>query len=470
MSLGPSLNNDNWFQETFGYIEGQEDVSFESNNEVKITKPDNSFKKIGHGELLLLSLEELRDTVKSIVKDINRERFKMLKIENVANFDVLKESSKKEYENCVMMAASQFNILEMPNSNIKPEDGITRYISDKTQGPACALAGLGGLLYRLKKGLDGSPQSAENQVNLLDKLEEEMKNRRDDGTYKFWEIRNGYYTSTKDQRKRLEKELKSADYVGDDKIDTKIKRNIKCGIQKDVEIVFTGDSKKNSNTFELKELKKKRNNDSGLRRQKLTQVYCSAIDLSGPRKHRLEPLAQYVLDAMYEMVLLQGIINLKETGKNLVVLTLLGGGAFGNSKESIKSAIQKAISKVINLGVGLHIKIGNFNNVDTVLKDLQKTINLKEHDEGDTPRNNKSKTKGNNKKGSTKKVKSMNNGSLKLSRKKMQKKIIEVHNGLVSLQKQLSKNYKYPQKYETQLEKCSTIITELTDSAKVLKS
>ena len=107
-----------------------------------------------------------------------------------------------------MMAASQFNILEMPNSNIKPEDGITHYISDKTQGPACALAGLGGLLYRLKKGLDGSEQTADNQVNLLDKLEEEMKNRRDDGTYKFWEIRNGYYTSTKEQRKRLEKELK----------------------------------------------------------------------------------------------------------------------------------------------------------------------------------------------------------------------------------------------------------------------
>ena len=64
----------------------------------------------------------------------------------------------------------------------------------------------------------------------------------------------------------------------------------------------------------------------------------------------------------------------------------------------------------------------------------------------------------------------MNKGSLKLSRKKMQKKIIEVHNGLVNLQKQLSKNYKYPQKYETELEKCSTIITELTDSAKVLKS
>ena len=71
------------------------------------------------------------------------------------------------------------------------------------------------------------------------------------------------------------------------------------------------------------------------------------------------------------MVQLRGIINL--VGKNLVVLTLLGGGVLGIVRIN-KKCYSKAISEVINLGIGLHIKIGNFNSVDTVFKDLQKLL------------------------------------------------------------------------------------------------
>jgi hypothetical protein len=48
----------------------------------------------------------------------------------------------------VFQVASQFNCLEMVNPTRTPEDGITSYCYDKTQGPACAIACPAATLYR----------------------------------------------------------------------------------------------------------------------------------------------------------------------------------------------------------------------------------------------------------------------------------------------------------------------------------
>ena len=45
--------------------------------------------------------------------------------------------------------ASQFNLLEMTGPEITPEDGVTRYAHDRTQGPACAIAAGAATVYRL---------------------------------------------------------------------------------------------------------------------------------------------------------------------------------------------------------------------------------------------------------------------------------------------------------------------------------
>ena len=36
--------------------------------------------------------------------------------------------------------ASQFNCLEFVGPSVVPEDGITGYVMDRTQGPACSIA------------------------------------------------------------------------------------------------------------------------------------------------------------------------------------------------------------------------------------------------------------------------------------------------------------------------------------------
>lgn len=48
----------------------------------------------------------------------------------------------------VFQVASQFNALEMVGPDVRPEDGVTRYASDPTQGPACAISCPAGTVFR----------------------------------------------------------------------------------------------------------------------------------------------------------------------------------------------------------------------------------------------------------------------------------------------------------------------------------
>ena len=45
-----------------------------------------------------------------------------------------------EYSGALFQVASQFNALEMTGFEVTPEHGVTRYMHDRTQGPACAIA------------------------------------------------------------------------------------------------------------------------------------------------------------------------------------------------------------------------------------------------------------------------------------------------------------------------------------------
>src|SRR6185312_8002771 len=48
----------------------------------------------------------------------------------------------------LLQVASQFNLLEMTDPEVTPEDGVPRYQSDPTQGPACAIAAGAATIYR----------------------------------------------------------------------------------------------------------------------------------------------------------------------------------------------------------------------------------------------------------------------------------------------------------------------------------
>ena len=45
-----------------------------------------------------------------------------------------------ENAGALFQVASQLNLLEMTGPEVTPEDGVTIYQDDRTQGPACAIA------------------------------------------------------------------------------------------------------------------------------------------------------------------------------------------------------------------------------------------------------------------------------------------------------------------------------------------
>ena len=71
-----------------------------------------------------------------------------------------------EYSGAVFQAASQFNCLEMVGPRVRPEDGVTCYWMDRTQGPTCALACPAGTVYR-NYFVNGVGQAGPDQIDLL---------------------------------------------------------------------------------------------------------------------------------------------------------------------------------------------------------------------------------------------------------------------------------------------------------------
>ena len=62
--------------------------------------------------------------------------------------DVRKMHQAPEYAGALFQVASQFNALETVGPSVTPEDGVTRYEHDHTQGPACAMAAGAATIYR----------------------------------------------------------------------------------------------------------------------------------------------------------------------------------------------------------------------------------------------------------------------------------------------------------------------------------
>lgn len=94
------------------------------------------------GELELASLQNVREQALSRGGPAGR-----LKV-SVVTGDVRRMHCSAENAGALFQVASQFNLLEMVSPDITPEDGVTRYQHDHTQGPACAIAAGAATIYR----------------------------------------------------------------------------------------------------------------------------------------------------------------------------------------------------------------------------------------------------------------------------------------------------------------------------------
>ena len=89
----------------------------------------------------------------------------------------------------------------------------------------------------------------------------------------------------------------------------------------------------------------------------MSQAFCSALPVAYGHVPQVlwADFAKLVLDAAYEATLLQGVLNARRGSSKIVLLTLLGGGAFGNARNWIHDAIRRALARVAKFELDVRI-------------------------------------------------------------------------------------------------------------------
>ncbi len=222
--------------------------------------------------------------------------------------DVQRLHADPRNANAVFQVASQFNLLEMIGPDITPDDGIACYATDRTQGPACAMACVAGTIFRnYFVPLDGGiGQTADRQLDMLADLGRALGNASGD----LWEMRNGYALPRPGGLSLVSARIAAADRSG-------LASLLRVGVQEATEVTLPGAG------------------------HLVHQVYASALPIaySPAPKVEWEPFARLVLGAAYRATLAAALA----LDARRVFLTRLGGGAFGNPPDWITEAMADAI-------------------------------------------------------------------------------------------------------------------------------
>ena len=288
------------------------------------------------GTLDTPSLSDLRDRAAGVVGSLAGT----LRVSNVVG-DVGRLHRDPANRHALFQVASQFNLLEMTGPDVIPEDGVTRYALDRTQGPACAIAAGAATIYRNYCAPVGGQtgQTRTQQIDCLKDLGAALGNN----DRSLWTMRNGYAMCTEAGLASIERTLDAMNVVEKDAL----RDRLRVGLHWDVEVT------------------------SGAAPGALvSQVFCSALPVAYTRipSARWRAFATLVLDAAYEATLWAAVANAARTTSNRVYLTRVGGGAFGNETAWIDDAIRRALKMVA--GVGLDVQLVSYGQPDRELERL----------------------------------------------------------------------------------------------------
>ncbi len=289
-------------------------------------------KSYAIGKLELASLETLRQRAKCIKGLSGR-----LKVSLVTG-DVREMHRQPQYAGTLFQVASQFNLLEMTGPNITPEDGVAIYQYDRTQGPACAIAAGAATIYRNYFAKVGSAegQTRKRQLDGLEDIGTALSEALGWPVGSFWEMKNGYAQCSQSGLDAIAEHIRSArpDHV------EMLRGKLRIGLHTDVEVTDATD--KHPATV-------------------VSQAFCSALPVSYNRhipSVHWKAFASLVLEAAYEATMWAAVLNAQRGSSNIVLLTSLGGGAFGNDEAWIHSALRRALKMMT--GFGLQVRLVSF--------------------------------------------------------------------------------------------------------------
>lgn len=322
-----------WFSDLFGFEEGAaEEVRerFRLDGTVLYSKANG--RSYQCGRLETPTLQQLRDAHPS--GDQSQDRLKV----RVIVADVEDLHAFPVNARALFQVASQFNLLEMFAPAVTPEQGITRYAYDRTQGPICAMACAAGLVYRnYFVSVNGRlGQTTDNQIDCLDLIGEALHRKE----WGLWRMCNGYVQSNEAALKHIG-EILAAMNTHDRE---RLKGLLKVGIQWNTEVTLPG-----SGHF-------------------VSQVYCSALPVAYSQVSPTlwEPFARLVLEATYEATFHAAVLNHTDHGNDRLYLTQVGGGAFGNHPTWIHDAVMAALEKFRRFP--LDVRIVCYAHVDAALQ------------------------------------------------------------------------------------------------------
>lgn len=281
----------------------------------------------GVGQLELVSLRALRERIAASKQPDGR-----LKVSELAG-DVRTLHRRKHLSGALFQVASQFNLLEMIGPGVTPEDGVTRYAGDPTQGPACAIAAGAATIFRnYFATVDGEVgQTATRQLDGLADVGGWLAQQLHRPVTSLWEMRNGYALCSADGLAAIEALLRD----GGEALADEIRQRVKIGLHLDVEVTDNPEE----------------------RGQTVCQAFCSALPVaySAVPRARWGAFGLVVLEAAYEATLAAGLINARRGRSNLVLLTRLGGGAFGNDPVWIDAAMERAFRLATEMDLDVRI-------------------------------------------------------------------------------------------------------------------
>lgn len=327
-----------WFENLTGFAETTyAEIQSKLTSEGDKLRSHSNGKSWTVGHLETPSLAELRSQVAPLLA-ANKGT---LTVNNVVA-DAHGLHAQVEACNSLIQVASQFNLLEMTHYSVTPEDGVTRYQHDKTQGPACAIAAGPATIYRnYFVEVDGHlGQTNDRQINTLADLLMVLPGGLN------VQMRNGYaLVSDKTSLQTIHNALASASSAKRDEW----RSLLRIGLHWNVEVTAKG-----SATGQL-----------------VSQAFCSALPVtynSVGDSSEWELFARLVLEAAYEATLLAGVINAARNGSHQVFLTMLGGGAFGNERVWITDAIKRALDIIKDQA--LNVQIISYSGVPEDLRRL----------------------------------------------------------------------------------------------------
>lgn len=325
-----------WFEQITGFAElPYEETQRRLSVDAGRLRSEHKDRTWAVGRLETPSLAELRQRVGQLPTSQGTTRV------SCVQGDVRRLHADVSSRGGLFQVASQFNLLEMVGPSVTPEHGVTRYVNDRTQGPACAIAAGAGTIFRnYLAQVNGHPgQRADRQIDCLKDLGGALGNA--DGS--LWEMKNGYALCKESGLVTIDEKVRQ---MAPEQLDA-LRGLLRIGLHWGVEVTDANDP-----------------------HQCVSQAYCSALPVaySPVPQPKWRRFATLVLEAAYESTLLAGVLNAQENGSRAVYLTRLGGGAFGNDLRWIDVAIDRAIRHVRHRG--LDVRIVSYGPVPADLKAL----------------------------------------------------------------------------------------------------